>query len=137
MRLAYEAVEWAEDMPPEIRTAVDSYLQHVWRFVPSWVREFRVTFKADLGPTSAEMTANYAYRWGRLDVGPAWLLGSPLTRRREMAHELCHLLQAPVQAFVENELGTMEPATAAHWRDALEATVTDLGWVLTSPEMLG
>lgn len=132
--IAFDAIQWDPEMPAEVRAAVGPVLESRWAILPPWLREVRVEF-SDLGEASAQANVSYPYRWFRLEIGAAWLVGDPATRQRELAHELCHVILAPIQEFVEDLLDHVGDAghqsmLRATWTDALEAATTDLGWAL-------
>ncbi len=137
-------ITWEPDVPKEYREAAGGYIQHYARMLPPYWRTLLVKFEADGGPNgdaSACCHLSMPYRWVSLSLCPMFLRDTEAERERNIAHEMAHVLVAPLVTHHEqfandifdklltgqDTFRAFEDAAAV---SAMEATVQDLAFML-------
>jgi hypothetical protein len=137
------------NVPPEIKPAIREALGYLILLCPGWVNNIYIDFHAhapeeQAGFTLAEMRADYAYRRVYLTIYPRWLWENERSRKETLVHEAVHVLNAPVQNYVEAAIKAMfkdnkasEDLFVAGWRIANEASTEDIARALMSTAQWG
>jgi hypothetical protein len=77
-----------------------------WEFlIPGWCAEVKVIFGSEgMDDCLAQVEIRYAQRDSILIIGAKWLDTSIRERELTIAHEMIHILNAPLTEFIENLL---------------------------------
>jgi hypothetical protein len=125
------------NLPDEMKEAVRKQLAYLIKLCPGWVNHLHVGFQPnpsyDEKGNLAHIQADYPYRRVYLTIFPAWLWENETARREVMVHEACHILNAPVQNFVNGSIKALfknnriaEDIFEAGWRQVNEAATEDM-----------
>lgn len=131
-------VDYAVDMPKELRDAVRPHLDRWLWVVPPWCRIIHVCHRHACDDTPGIVASNETsveYRWARVAVYPAWLDQDDDERSRSALHELLHVILAPMHDVLSGVLEQTENEPFAStveedFRRAMEGAVQDLTFAL-------
>lgn len=125
-------IYWAPELPPEIKSVVEPYIEEFKHMLPPWLSLFTIQYGRDNGTarnaTKEEYRSSYVtFEAGFLDQ-PEW------KRRADVLHEILHIVTDPLytQAWDLKNLATEEAGKPVkeyideQLRLSLERTITDL-----------
>jgi hypothetical protein len=105
-------IHYYEDVPREVRGAVDPLICEYLCVLPDWVQHLRVYYQTEAG--SCYIRVEYRYRELKLTVAPGFLVGDEAFRRNCILHEFAHAYTSPpcdsATASLRHALGEDSPA---------------------------
>ena len=129
-------VDWTDEVPPEVRAALEPLLDHYGKLWPMWMRELRIQYFPDR-PQEMSINTNYKYRCATLIPTGIWLTLGQRDREHAVLHEMAHTFWSPVDEVIENLLPGVLDAESPHGKFAkgmfgqnLEAACQDLALTL-------
>ena len=93
-------VEYAADIPEEVRGAIDMTLKPLYQFLPGWIHCLYIMWSPSRNGEAAEVLTNWQYRDARITITELWMLLGRADRRTTMVHEIMHMYTAPLADYV-------------------------------------
>lgn len=106
-------VIWKEEVPAEIRAAVEPHLTRWLGILPGWCEEIIMRWNADTTSASLQTDVRPEYRDVILEVCPSWLDLGEDSRECAVVHELCHVLAGPLVNFTRDTIWQMSDEGSA------------------------
>jgi hypothetical protein len=130
-----EQVRW-EEVPTEIRVAVEPFLLAWLSMLPSWVEEVVVRYDDNDSENTISIKAHYPNRWAVMAIAGGYLSYPEDEREVAIIHELVHVIEEPYTLAVANLLDALLPKkddddplyllVRRTFKDGMEQTVEDL-----------
>lgn len=128
-------VVW-ENVPLEVRAALEPLLDKWLWILPPWCQEFRVDYKGGQDATMS-VTVSYRNRWAVLHATGLWLGEKEQYREVSVIHELVHVLLEPMVSAVARVIEDTTPAGTplrnladSVFSDGMEASTEDMARAL-------
>ncbi|MFP5265126.1 MAG: hypothetical protein ACLGJB_24825 [Blastocatellia bacterium] len=101
-----------EQWPREVRRPLVAMAERYAWLIPAWCIEVHLRYQnADLQSSTAiaRTSVNYEYRAACMTVFSSWFDGNDRQRRKNLAHEFCHIITAPMADYVADLIRQIIP----------------------------
>lgn len=104
-----------ETWPKEIAPVLMEHAERCAWLIPAWCVEVHLRYQ-NANPQSstaiARTSVNYEYRAAYVTVFSSWFDGDEHQRRKNLAHEFCHIINAPLADYVTDLIPKIVPDPA-------------------------
>jgi hypothetical protein len=101
-----------EQWPREVRRPLVAMAERYAWLIPAWCVEVHLRYQ-NANPQSstaiAKTSVNYEYRAAYIVVFSSWFDGDEHQRRKNLAHEFCHIINAPLADYVADVILKITP----------------------------
>jgi len=131
---------YEDDIPAELLPVVERIFAPLEVLLPQWCDHvfIHAEHANDTNEdVNAQINTYYDYRWASIRLQPSWFAQSDAAKSEDAAHELIHILRAPMDDWARTIIGELVPADdAPKFHKMLMEEVRARGEMVTQDTMI-